>query len=210
MPTQRLYHRTLGMHSTILEVLILLLNVFYACAYWLAYSIKKVWLHKGLQFIWSLLISFFQCHGKYESLGLARCWDKVMLSSADCLSHSSAGSCAHWKWVVQKYEKSMWVLSEFPLSFPRLRNCDCSYQFWVLNSALLTMSEATDLPQKLFSGSLQHLPPTVPRSSGDLTSSDPASLSVPSFTGVMFWVGCSAGPVFQITLTLSFLAVGKP
>ena len=44
--TRRLYHSALGTHVTILEVLILLLNVLFVHAYWVEYSIKRMWLHK--------------------------------------------------------------------------------------------------------------------------------------------------------------------
>ena len=50
MATPRLYHSALGTQVTILEVLILLLNVLFVHAYWVEYSIKRMWLHSSVQF----------------------------------------------------------------------------------------------------------------------------------------------------------------
>lgn len=47
IPTRRLYHSAPGTQGMILEVLILLLNVFFVHAYCVEYSIKRVGLHQG-------------------------------------------------------------------------------------------------------------------------------------------------------------------
>lgn len=47
IPARRLYHSVPGTQGIILEVLILLLNVFFVHAYCVEYSIQRVGLHKG-------------------------------------------------------------------------------------------------------------------------------------------------------------------
>lgn len=74
--------------------------------------------------------------------GLVQCWDKAMLSLAERLSHNSAGIVVPTRMdcTGEIWEKQM---SELLISFPRWRNYDCSYPFWVFNSALFTMNEET-------------------------------------------------------------------
>ena len=78
--TPRLYHSALGTQVTVLEVLILLLNVLFVHAYWVEYSIKRMWLHSSVQFsrsvtpvFWVLANLFLSVPWKVESRG----WHRV-------------------------------------------------------------------------------------------------------------------------------------